>query len=245
MSQNAAEYIIEELYHPTSKFLGVIRGEINPCEIELKPDDPETMIFIAELSFCISSKWVDVAKDLMLHDYDIKNIEAFYCDSFQKQEAAFQMMLMWLRSSVGRIILRHLTHALNQNDIAIRVHNLKASQYDIVHSHKEEQFDQHEQSLSRSTIAEISKRIASQWKFVGRFLGMTESDISLAASQGGSGIEGHYKLMEQTVAMLDQWGKINGYQATLFKLKNAIYAVHEHSGHSLGDAIDILTRLFQ
>lgn len=239
MSRSAAKYIIKELYHPTSKFLAVIRGEINPCEVELKLDDPETTIFIAELSFCISSKWVDVAKDLMVCDYDIQNIEAFYCDSFQKQEAAFQMMFMWLRSSMRHTTLQYLIRVLNRNDIAICVHNLKVSQ--CVHSHEEEQI--HQQSLPRSTIAEISKRIASQWKFVGRFLGMTETDISLVASHG-SGVEGHYKLMEQAVAMMDQWGKSNGHQATLFKLKIAIYAVHEHSGHILRDAVDFLTRPF-
>ena len=215
-----------------------IRGEISPSEVELKLDDPETTIFIAELSFCLTSKWPDVAKN-MLHDHDIRNIEAFY--SYQAgQEAAFQMMLMWLRSSVGpRMTLQCLTDALKRNGIEIRVHNLKMSE--CMHSCEKEHFHQ----LSRSTVAEISNRIASQWKFIGRFLGMSESDIGLLAASQGPGVEGHYKLMEQTVAMLDMWGRINGYQATMFKLRNVIFAVHEHSGHVLRDAVDFLTMPFQ
>ena len=235
---SATEYIIEELYHPASKILGAIRGEVNPSEVELRPDDSETMIFIAELSFGITSlKWVDLAKDLKLHGYDINNIEAFYRDSSQK-EAAFQMMLLWLRTSVERTTLQYFMNTLERNGITICVHKLNG-----VHSRDEKQI--HQQSMPRSTIAEISKRIAKQWKFVGRFLGITESNISLVASQGGSGVEGHYKLVEQAVAMLDHWGGSNGYQATLFKLENAVYALHKHTGHKLIDAIDFLTRPFQ
>ena len=235
---SAAEYIIEELYHPASKFLGAVRGEIKPSEVELKPDDSETMIFIAELSFGISSKWVDLAKDLMVPGYNINNIEAFYCDPSQKVEAAFQMMLLWLRTSEECTTLRHLMRTLERNGIAICIRKLNG-----VHSCEEKQI--HQQSIPRSTIAEISKRIAKQWKFIGRFLGITESNISLVASQGGSGVEGHYKLTEEAVAMLDHWGGSSGYQATLFKLKNAIYALHKRTGHQLIDAVDFLTRPFQ
>lgn len=235
---SATEYIIKELYHPASKILGAIRGEVNPSEVELKPDDSETMIFMAELSFGITSlKWVDLAKDLKLHDYDINNIEAFYHDSTQKEEAAFQMMLLWLRTSVERTTLQRFMRTLERNGIAICVHKLNG-----VHSREEKQI--HQQSMPRNTIAEISKRIAKLWKFIGRFLGITESNISLVASQGGSGVEGHYKLVEQAVAMLDHWGGSNGYQATLFKLENAIYALHKHTGHKLIDAIDFITRPF-
>lgn len=219
--------------------MGAIRGEISPREVELKPDDPETIIFIAELSFCLTSAWEGIAKNLMLDDYNIKNIKAYY-DSFQ-EEAAFQMILMWLKSFVGpRVSLQYLIDALYRNNIEIRVHNLNL--LECMYSHKEEHFHQ----LSSNTVAEISRRIASQWKFVGRLLGMTESYISsLAVSQDGSGVEGHYKLMEQTVAMLDQWKRINGPQATLLKLKNVIYAVHKHSGHKLRDAVDFLAMPFQ
>ena len=239
MLLSATEYIIEELYHPASKILGAIRGEVNPSEVELKPDDSETMIFMAELSFGTTSlKWVDLAKDLKLHGYDINNIEAFYHDSTQKEEAAFQMMLLWLRTSVERTTLQRFMRTLERNGITIRIHKLNG-----VHSCEGKQI--HQQSMPRNTIAEISKRIAKLWKFIGRFLGITESNISLVASQGGSGVEGHYKLVEQAVAMLDHWGGSNGYQATLFKLENAIYALHKHTGHKLIDAIDFLARPFQ
>ena len=212
----------------------MICREISSSEVELKPDDPETTIFIAELSFCIMSMWVAVAKHLTLYDYVIKNLEKSHTC---QEEAAFQMMLTWLgRSTVPCVTLQHLMDAINAADVEIHVQKLTQN----VHRQKEKHFHQ----LSRATVAEISKRIASQWKFVGRLLGMTESDISLAASQGGAGVEGHYKLMEQTVAMLDFWGKNNGHEATLLKLKNAIHAVHQHSGHQLTDAIDFLSRPF-
>ena len=230
--------IFEDLYHPTSKLLRAICGEISHSDIELKSDDPETTIFIAELSFCRTSDWTAVARHLMLCDYEIKNI---FGSHKTLQEAAFQMMLKWLRSSVGpHTTLQHLTDSLGSNGIIIRVHKLAQNVYSSKY-HREEHYHQ----LTRSTVADITMRIASQWKFVGRLLGITESNISIAASQGGSGTEDQYTLMEQTVAMLDQWGKNNGYQATLFKLKNAICAVHEHSRHELRDAVDYLTRPFQ
>ena len=230
--------IFEDLYHPTSKLLRAICGEISHSDVKLKPDDPEATIFIAELSFCRTSNWTDVAKHLRLCDYEIKNI---FCSHETLQEAAFQMMLKWLRSSVEpHTTLQHLTDALGSNGIMVHVHKLVQNVYSSM-SHREEHYHQ----LTRSTVADITMRIASQWKFVGRLLGMTDSNISLAVAQGGSGTQGQYMLMEQTVAMLDQWGKNNGHQATLFKLKNAIYAVHEHSGHELRDAVDFLTRPFQ
>ena len=230
--QYAAEsisYVFEELYHPSSKILGVIRGEINPDEVELKPDDSETVIFIAELSFCISSKWVTVAKDLMLCDFEIKNFSKSYPS--QLQEAAFQVMLTWLQSSARpQITFQCLTDILKRNGIVLHIRKLTK----YVHSHKEGLF----WHLSRSTVAEIAKRIASQWKFVGRLLGMGKNDIDVAASRGGSGMDGHHVLMEQAVAILDLWSRSDGYKATLLKLKNVIYAVHEHSGHELGDAVN-------
>ena len=221
--------LFQDLYPPTCQLLYALHGQVDPCKVPLKPDDPDTITIITELSFYLLSEWPTVAKYLSLHDYDIKNLEASFAS--HKQEASYQMMLMWLRSSeTQNINLQCLLNALKRIGIEVHVQTLAEEQYTPI----EMCFHQ----LPRSTVDEISRRIASQWKSVGRLLGLTESDILLAALSGGSGIEGYPKIIEQTVAMLELWGRRNGHEATFLKLKNAIHAVHEHSHHQLWDAMD-------
>ena len=77
--------------------------------------------------------------------------------------------------------------------------------------------------LPRSTVYEISQRIASQWKSVGRLLGLTEDEIMSAASSGRSGIE--LRISQDNWAdcrNVGDVGRRNGHEATLLKLKNAI-----------------------
>ena len=237
-------HIFEDLYYPSSKILSALQGGISPSEVQLKPDDPETMILMAELSFCIVSKWNTVASYLLLEDCDIENFKEAYCYSNSpptvQQEAAFQVMLTWLeRSEQCHTNLQRLIDAFKSIGVTIGTQKLSQNMY--VHNHKDKNFHQ----VLRGSVAELSRRVASRRKFIGRLLGMTENDIASAASRGGSESDRIKKNIEETIAILDWWATINGYGATLSKLENVIYAVHEHSGHKLEGVIYFLTASIQ
>lgn len=220
--------------------MSALQGIISPSEVNLRCDDPDTMILMAELSFYTVSKWREVAEYLSLNDYDIDNLEESYINSnstLLQQEAAFQMMLTWITTSTGD--LQCLIDAF-KTIVGVMIRTQKLDQTMYVRNHEDRRYD----LLSRGTVNELSKRIASRRKIIGRLLGMTESRINSAVFQGGSGLDGVNKVIEETIAILDWWGKTNGYGATLFKLENAIYSVHYHSAHKLKGIIHFLDTSF-
>lgn len=226
--------IIEDLYSPSSKVLQALQGNINPNETSLAPDDPDSMIFLAEVSFSIMSKWITVARFFSLPNYIVMNLESMYFS--QNQEASFQMMLMSFRHSpfAPHVKLQHFLDALNNIGIPIYVQKL-AQQVRCLE-------DMQYHKLPGGVVAKISERIASQWKFVGRMLGVSETDISKAAEKG---YEGFNRITESTVAILNSWASRHGNSATLLKLRNVIRAIHEHSNHNFFDAVAFLTEPFQ
>ena len=226
--------IIEDLYTPASIFLKAVQGQISPEKVHLNVGEPETIIILAELSFCIFSEWPLVAKYLTLQSYDIEILEASYTS--QKQEASFQMMMKWLRSSeMPHTNLQFLLDVLKKIGVVVHVQKLAQDAHSLNQKHFHD--------LPRNIVSDLAIRIASQWKCVGRLLGMTETDINLAASQGSIGINDYHKIVEQTITMLDLWRQRYGRDATLLKLRNVIFAIHEHSNHNLWDAIDFISNI--
>ena len=224
--------IFDDLYNdlPARNILEVLSANLNPC-FELRPDDPETTIFLAELSYALVSDWITVARYLLVRESTVRNLETAYGSRNinVQAEASFKMMMEWLKTACDRT-LRHLLCALHEVGVVVSVQQLSRAQ-------KSECEDIPFYELP-DRVNDIRPIIASQWKFVGRLLGLTETRIYEAAATGGA--DPYYQLMEQTVAMLEMWKKICGNEATFLRLKNAIYALHEHSGCRYSDAVHLL-----
>ena len=219
----------------TQNILNALCGQLNPHSVELRPDDLETTIFLAELSFVLASDWITVARCLRIKESIISNLKKAYNydarDFYQQAEASFKMMLdcNWLRGNTTAT-LQCLLNALLEVGIVPGIRKLSEQAAGAIPFHQ----------LSSNVKCDIAVAVASQWRFVGRLLGLTESTISEAAMKGGTECDPYAQLIEQSYSMLDLWKKKCGNEATSCRLKYAVRALHEHSGRQFWDAFDLL-----
>ena len=208
---------IVNLYSEDSRIRQALFGTITPDSdsVTLSLDDRDAVSFLAELSFHLR-EWKHVANLLTLQQADIDNIAANFDHGNQCFfEAAFQMLRMWVVQNFPNASLFFLLDALRRAGIVVN-QRLWRQQMDVSRSPHEEEECQFDMFLR----TRLPKQIASQWRFVARFLGIKEYDIENIAT-------GHpQQVVEQAVQML---GIFKSRDLPVSSLRDAIHAVYEHS----------------
>ena len=218
---------IVNLYSEDSPIRQALDGTIVPdsATVALSLDDRDAVSFLAELSFHLC-EWKHVANLLTLQQADIDNIAAAFSHPNRWHfEAAFQMLRKWVQRFPNTSLFFFLD-SLQRAGIVVNQSSWHLKM-DVSHSPHEEDKCQFDELLR----TRLPKQIASQWRFVARFLGIKESDIDNISECGGS--PGPEQVVQQAREMLAIF-KSRGLPVWL--LRDAVHAVYEHS-RCLRDAV--------
>jgi len=213
---------------------------------ELLPDDSDLKI-----SLCGKNLTQDINLDLTKLDHQNflaeVSLQLLHCKCLSEElglqqhictipaeqdfEAVYQMLRCWVQQRVSEATLFTLLRALKNLGTTL----------DLCTYVDQAATDDHIPSEAVYVQAEflhtISQKIASQWKFVGRFLGLTEHNIQDISFQERDDVR-------QAYHMLLTWKQQSHENATCYAVAKAVRIIDQHAAKpfSLNDALCYISK---
>lgn len=210
------------MYPPDSLIRQAIADDIKPDHVMLSLDDRDSVTLLAELSFHLQLKWKEVATNLAIATVTMDTIEAGNT-SGKLYELVFEMLKTWVEQNYPNTSLAILLGSLER--AGVKVHQRRWCQ---THAGCSPSGGVAKGcGLTALLRTKIPIKITSHWKFVARFLGITECEIDNIS-------EDSQKLFQQCQEMLQLF---EGRDLPMWRLRDAIHGLYEHTGtHYLRDA---------
>ena len=158
---------------PTSATCSSCDGESSLLEWRRSSDCTR---LLALLSFRLP-RWRELAKPLQLSEPDtvVRAIAANYAGHEHCYEAAYQLLFQWLKEKSKSATIHSLQSALKEIGVTFEFK-------EVIPFESVSVLDQHQSTIDKEFLLELSKRTCFVWKFLGRTLGLKEFEIEALAS---------------------------------------------------------------
>ena len=171
--------ITTEMYPSGSALLAGIKGEHDGSSVKVEMDNVDCRTLITEISFRFF-RWKEMGVTLGMSSTDLDSIDAMSLFYFDK---AFQMLATWLITAYP-VTLKTLLEALQSVDFSLVCSHWTTS-YPTVKP----------KAMTNKFFSKLAAYIESDWKYVARFLGETESSIYAALGRSICAREQAYQML--------------------------------------------------
>ena len=203
-------------------------GSSAGADLPLDPQSEDHRRFIADISFQLTkTDFQQLSRVLGIKQPEVDRI-VDNCGT-DLPERIYQVLLSWMSRNYPNSNIKILLAVLQK----LRISGIELSSWSaesncsMIYCHISRNSIQ-----CKEFIRAIALEIKQRWKFIGRFIGVSESDVSTVIQEGFL----ENRVWEMSFQMLLKWQQQKAEEATYETLLKAIYRVFEHDPSSVCSA---------
>ena len=227
----------EDLYQPESNICSAVCDSSAGTDLPLDPRSEDHCRFIADISFQLTEADLQSLMAYGVLGIEKPQLDAIVnCHRFDMREQIYKVLLTWMSGNFPHSTVKSLLSILK----TLGISGIERCRWSAESFEKRVccQLSKFPPVQCRDKfLLTLAQEIQQQWRFIGRFIGISEAHISAT-------IQDHVteNQSELSYQMLCKWQQQKGREATYETLVKAICRVFEHDPSSILSAWWLATK---